>query len=254
MTPPRLYDDLASWWPLLSPPGDYAEEARRYRDLLLSWGDRPARTLLELGSGGGSNASHLRATFEMTLVDLAPAMVAVSSRLNPGLEHVEGDMRTVRLERHFDRVFVHDAIGYMTTEADLRQAMRTAFVHCRPGGAALFVPDDVRDTFVPRTDHGGIDGEGKALRYLEWAWDPDPHDTSYVVDYTYALRDGDGNVRVEHDRHVQGLFAREVWLRALREVGFAPTVVPVELSDEGYERVEAFVALRGGDPPPWGRA
>ena len=23
---PRMYDDLAAWWPLLSPPGDYEEE------------------------------------------------------------------------------------------------------------------------------------------------------------------------------------------------------------------------------------
>ena len=27
---PRLYTDLASWWPLVSPPGGYAEEAATY--------------------------------------------------------------------------------------------------------------------------------------------------------------------------------------------------------------------------------
>lgn len=26
----RLYDDLAGWWPLLSPPAEYAEEAPLY--------------------------------------------------------------------------------------------------------------------------------------------------------------------------------------------------------------------------------
>jgi hypothetical protein len=31
---------------------------------------------------------------------------------------VEGDMRTTRLGRQFDAVFVHDAVCYMTTEAD----------------------------------------------------------------------------------------------------------------------------------------
>src|SRR5205085_2770976 len=99
-------------------------------------------------------------------------------------EHLVGDIRTARLDRLFDIVFIHDAITYMTTETDLRQAMETAFVHCQPGGTALFVPDYVRETFEPRSDHGGEDGEdGRGLRYLEWAFDPDPTDTTYEVHY-----------------------------------------------------------------------
>lgn len=41
-------------------------------------------------------------------------------------------MRTVRLGRTFDAVFVHDAVDYMTSEDDLRHVIETAFVHCRP--------------------------------------------------------------------------------------------------------------------------
>ena len=78
----------------------------------------------------------------MTLVDLSPQMLAVSRALNPECEHREGDMRTVNLGRTFDAVFVHDAIMYMTSEADsLIAAMRNAYRHCRAGGVALFVPD-----------------------------------------------------------------------------------------------------------------
>jgi SAM-dependent methyltransferase len=95
---------------------------------------RPIRSVLELGSGGGNNASHLAKHFSMTLVDSSPGMLAVSRALNPGCEHVEGDMRTVRLRREFDAVFVHDAICYMTTPDDLLDAIETAFVHCRPPG------------------------------------------------------------------------------------------------------------------------
>ena len=32
------------------------------------------------------------------------------------------------------------AIDYMTTAEDLARAVTTAFVHCRPGGVALFAP------------------------------------------------------------------------------------------------------------------
>jgi hypothetical protein len=37
-------------------------------------------------------------------------MLEVSRRLNPDCEHPPGDIRSVRLGRTFDVVFVHDAI------------------------------------------------------------------------------------------------------------------------------------------------
>jgi hypothetical protein len=246
----RLYDDLASWWPLLSAPEDYAEEAAFYERALVDACERAPRTLLELGSGGGNNASFLKARFAMVLTDRSPGMLAVSRALNPECEHVEGDMRTLRLGRTFDAVFVHDAVVYMTTEDDLRRAIETAFVHCAPGGAALFAPDHVRETFRPSTDHGGhdgADGDGRALRYLEWTWDPDPADTSCVVDYAYVLRERDGSVRVEHDRHVEGLFARADWLRLLAEAGFEPRAVPFDHSELEPGTYEVFVARRPPD-------
>jgi hypothetical protein len=176
----------------------------------------------------------------MTLVDRSPGMLAVSRVLNPDCEHIEGDMRTARLGRVFDAAFIHDAIEYMTTEADLRRAIETAFVHCRPDGAAVFVPDFVRENFRPGTQHGGHDGGRRAMRYLEWTFDPDPSDTTYLVDFAYILHEEDGAVRVEHDRHVCGLFARADWLRLLREVGFQPK----SLLDQ-YGR-EVFVAIKPG--------
>src|SRR5205085_10089003 len=119
--------------------------------------NRNTQRVLELGSGGGNTASHLKKHFSMTLVDRAPGMLAASKTLNPECEHIAGDMRTARLGRTFDAVFIHDAIMYMLTEADLRSALQTARVHCAPGGAALFVPDWMKETFAPRTGHGGHD-------------------------------------------------------------------------------------------------
>jgi SAM-dependent methyltransferase len=249
MTPsPKLYSELASWWPLLSPPEEYAEEAAFYEKALVEACERPPRTLLELGSGGGNNASYLKRRFKMVLVDRSPGMLAVSRRLNPECRHVEGDMRTVRLGRQFDGVFVHDAVMYMTTESDLRSAIETAFVHCRPGGAALFAPDHVRETFRSLTDHGGHDGhdgnDGEGLRYLEWVWDPDPTDSTYVVDYACLLRASDGSVRIVHDRHVEGLFSRADWLRLLTEVGFEPHAIPFDHSELEPGTYVIFVARK----------
>jgi hypothetical protein len=152
-------------------------------------------------------------------------MLAISHALNPECEHVTGDMRTVRLDRLFDVVFVHDAIDYMTTLQDLGQALETVFVHCKAGGQALLVPDHVRETFQPSTDHGGKDGDGRGLRYLEWVYDPDDNDTHYITEYVYLLREGNQPVRVEHEQHICGLFPRGEWLRLLRDVGFQPEIV-----------------------------
>jgi SAM-dependent methyltransferase len=245
----RLYDDFAQWWPLLSKPEDYAEEAQFFGQHLIAACDGPARTLLELGSGGGNNASHMKRLFEqVTLVDLSPGMLEVSLRLNPECDHVQGDMRTVRLGRQFDCVFVHDAVQYMITQADLRQAIETAAVHCRAGGAALFAPDHVKETFRPSTDHGGHDDGKRGLRYLEWTWDPDPADTSFLTEYAYLLRDADGSVRVVHDRHVEGLFPRDLWLRLLEEAGFLSTAVRFDHSELEPGTYEVFGARRRFGP------
>jgi SAM-dependent methyltransferase len=241
---PRMYEEFASWWPLVSAPSEYEEEATFYRKMLTSACAGPIRTVLELGSGGGNNASHLKMHFTMVLVEPSPGMREVSRALNPECEHVAGDMRTVRLGREFDAVFVHDAVCYMTSEADLRQAIETAFVHCRPGGAALFAPDFVRETFRSTTDHGGHDGERQGLRYLEWTWDPDPDDTTYIVDFAYLLRTPDGAVRAEYDRHVEGLFPRGDWLRLLAEAGFQPRSVPFDHSELEPGSYEVFVATK----------
>jgi SAM-dependent methyltransferase len=241
----KLYNELASWWPVMSPPIEYAEEAAFYKNALHNASTQPIRSVLELGSGGGHNASHLKHHYdEMVLVDASTGMLAVSRALNPELQHVAGDMRTVRLGRLFDAVFVHDAICYMTTEADLRQVFETAFVHCKPGGVALFAPDYLRENFQPGTDHGGHDGDGRGMRWLEWRWDPDSSDTAYLVDYAYLLRERDGSVHVEHDRHVEGLFARADWLRWLQEAGFQPGAVPLELTEVDTQTLEVFVCVK----------
>jgi SAM-dependent methyltransferase len=234
-----LYTSLAEWWPLLSAPEDYEEEAGFYGTLL-----RGHRDVLELGAGGGNNAFHLKRHFQMTLSDPAPGMLAHSRRLNPECEHIEADMRTLRLGRTFDAVFVHDAICYMTTPVDLRSALETAYLHLREGGIALFVPDCVHETFEPSTECGGHDGaDGRSLRYLEWCWDPDPHDSQCVADYIYALRSADGAVQTLHDRHIEGLFTRAEWLSALRDVGFAPRIETFAHSE--VERpIEVFVGVK----------
>lgn len=169
-------------------------------------------------------------------------MLAVSRRVNPECEHLAGDMRSLRLGRKFDVVLVHDAIMYATTPAELRAVLQTAAAHCRSGGVVAVLPDYTRETFAPGTDHGGHDApDGRALRYLEWVWDPDPDDDTYLVDYAFLLRESDGKVTVAHDRHREGLFSRAQWLSWFVRAGLS-----AENSVDAFGR-EIFIARRGSD-------
>jgi SAM-dependent methyltransferase len=225
---PKLYGELASWYHLLSSPADYAEEAEFARKLIVEASSSAPVTVLELGSGGGNNASYLKAHFQMTLVDLSRRMIGLSRTLNPECEHIQGDMKSIRLGRTFDAVFIHDAIMYMTNEQDLRLVLETASLHCKAGGVLLVMPDMLKETFVSLTTHGGHDsqtGDGRAIRYIEWTFDPDPADTTYTVDFAYLLRERNQPVRVVHDTHVFGIFSRNTWLVLLHDAGFQPRAV-----------------------------
>jgi SAM-dependent methyltransferase len=241
---PLLYTEFADWYHLLTAPAEYEEEAAFFLRLINDVLPTPPSTLLELGSGGGNMASHYKHVVRATLTDLAPAMLALSERLNPECEHRQGDMRTVRLARVFDVVFVHDAVCYLTTEADLRQAMETAFIHCRPGGVAIFAPDYLRENFVANSDTGGHDGVDRGLRYLIWTSDPDPADSTYLQDFAYILHEDGQPTRCIHDRHICGLFDRATWLHLLIDVGFQPLVRPLEHSEVPPGSVDVFVASK----------
>jgi len=240
-----LYNELADWWPLCSAPSEYKEEAGIYRRALVVHSSRRPVTLLELGSGGGNNAAHLKQHFKMTLVDLSPGMLRISKALNPECTHVRGDMRKVRLGRQFDAVFIHDAIDYMLSLGQLSEALQTAFVHCRPGGVALFVPDWTAERFRPSSSHGGHDLGNRGLRYLEWTIDHDPHDKQYSFYMSYLLREGRSVRQVELDEHKCGLFSEREWMHAIREAGFKARKLPYEHSS--WER-HAHVMFMGVNP------
>ena len=251
-TPPNdddqhpLYTELADWFHLLTAPEDYELDARHALEMLTeAIGDSP-RTILELGSGGGNSASHLKAYATLTLTDLSERMLELSRTINPEVEHVQGDMRHLRLDgRRFDAVFAHDAISYLTDEADLRLTLETAFAHLRPGGAAIFEPDITREAYADATHQGGHDGaDGRQLRYLQWRTDPDPSDTWYVDEFALLLHEADGTRRVAHDEHRLGMFPRATWLELLAGVGFVEVrAVPSPYEDEGVG-AESFVGRR----------
>ena len=218
----RLYHELADWWPLISPVAEYAADAAVLARVFAAAGV-PVHTVLDLGSGGGHVAWHLRDGMRLTLVDLSAEMLAVSRELNPGCEHVQGDMLTIRLGREFDAVLVHDAVDYVTTQDGLLQVARTAFAHCRPGGIAVFAPDHTAETFRPGTGGGGgTDADGRQASFRERTRDPHPDDEWIESEYEFTLRGADGRAQVISESHRPGAFRTATWLQVLAAAGFEP--------------------------------
>ncbi|WP_394829685.1 class I SAM-dependent methyltransferase [Pendulispora albinea] len=237
----RLYRDLVRWYHLVDPPADHLAEADCFQDAFERAASGKVETLLDLGAGAGGNAVHLKRRFRCTLADLSKDMLALSRASNPECEHIEGDMRTLRLGRTFDVVLAHDGITYMTTEADLQAAIRTAFEHTRPGGAAIFTPDGFREGFQEGADHlDGNDGT-LAMQGVAWHWDPDPTDDACITDYAFLLREGH-DVSVVHDRHIHGLFPRATWTRLLESTGYDVEIIERPFGDG--ESDEVFLCRR----------
>lgn len=229
-----LYDELVPFYHLLDPLEDHADEGEVYGSILLGAAPR-AKSLLELGSGAGHGAYYLKGRFdEVTLSDLSAAMLARSRELNPDCAHLEGDMRELRLGRRFDCVLIHDAISYLTSSADLLATAETVAAHLAPEGVALLIPDCVADTFRECHEEHAGDDETSSLRGISWSYDPDPADETHLTDFAFLLREGDGEVRAVHDRHVYGLFSIATWIATCERAGLQVETVRRPLP-EGFE-------------------
>jgi len=239
----RMYDDLAYLWPLISPPADYEEEASFWIAALRSKLGPGRHHLLELGVGGGHNLSHLTAAFDATAVDLSEEMLKHSRQLNPDVEHLVGDMRSIRLNRKFDAVLIHDAIDYMLSLDDLRSTFRTAAAHLGPGGVFIVAPDYISESFQDGVVHSHhADRNGLSLTYLETQFDPDPADSTIESLMVYLIRK-DGETTVELDRHVIGLFPQTTWIGELTAAGFNVEVMPLD-DVPGPQNRNLFVCSR----------
>ena len=233
----RLYYDLAYLWPIFSPPQEYAHEADLWLQALREKLGDGHHSILDLGVGGGHLLSYLTAEFEATAVDISERMLANSIRLNDNVEHILGDMRSIRLNRKFNAVLLHDSVSYLVSEDELKKTFETAAAHLETGGLLITVPDWFRETFGGTfVEHRIIENEDGEFAFIEYVSDPDPFDSTIETIFFYILRNIDG-IKVEEDRHITGIFPLETWERLMSESGFDVEVRPYPVYDddgEGY--------------------
>ena len=225
---------MAYLWPIISPPEEYSNEARYFRDVILEELGPGRHSLLELGVGGGHNLSHLTVDFDCTAVDLSPDMLALSEGLNPDVPHRVGDMRYIRLEKIFDAVLIHDAASYILIEEDLKDTFTTAAMHLRPGGVFMVAPDWVQETFPDGWVYDWDRRQGNIeVNIQEVMLDPDTTDTQVESTYTYTIKKG-GKTKIEVDTHITGLFPLSTWSGLMGQAGFDVEVRALPPNEGGY--------------------
>jgi SAM-dependent methyltransferase len=220
----RLYDDLAWLWPLWGDPTEYAQYCDHVTHLIRQYARRDARSLLNVGCGGGKNAFNLKRNFQVTGLDISPAMLDLARQLNPECRFLQGDMRDFSLDEQFDAVLIDDAICYMISEAELRQVFDGAYAHLKAGGVMIAGPDDTKEDFHQnrtRISHAtsASKPENVDVVFIENDYDPQPEDDVYEATMIYLIREN-GKLRVERDLHLLGLFSIDAWRKALRGAGF----------------------------------
>jgi len=120
---------------------DYESESKRLRRLIGRHKRSDGNSLLDVASGTGRHLYYLEAWFDAEGLDINPKMLAIARKRNPGMKFHQGNMRTFKLTKRFDVITcLFSAIGYMTTLAQLRGAVRNMSAHLRPGGVLIIEP------------------------------------------------------------------------------------------------------------------
>lgn len=236
----RLYKDLAWLWPLWEDLEIYKKESNRIVKLIIKHSKIKTRTLLDIGCGGGKNASHLKKHFQVTGIDISKQMLRNARKLNPECKFITADMRNFDLKQKFDSVFINDAHNYMTTQADLLRVFKMAYKHLKPGGVMVVHPDQTKSTFKQNSTHIWRSKRGDMdITFIENNYDPNPKDNTFESTFVFLIRKK-SKLRIEHDFHVGGLFKLTVWTKLLKQAGFKA----YEEKDGGTPGVPTFICFK----------
>ena len=137
-----VFSEYASYYDLLYRDKDYAGETDYIHRLIQSRCPGSA-TVLNLGCGSGRHDRCLAEKgYSVTGVDLSEEMLSFarnSAEGNALLDYVQGDARSIRLEKTFNAVIsLFHVMSYQQTNKDLKASFTSACCHLKPGGTFIF--------------------------------------------------------------------------------------------------------------------
>jgi SAM-dependent methyltransferase len=98
----------------------------------------PDASTLDVACGTGGHLVHLQHAFDATGLDLSESMLDVARQRVPGVELVNGDMRSFDLGREFDAIVcLFSSIGYLPDPTALGDAIECMSRHLAKGGVLV---------------------------------------------------------------------------------------------------------------------
>jgi SAM-dependent methyltransferase len=216
--------------------------------------------LLDAACGTGKSfLPALRRGWDVTGVDLSPAMLAVARAKAPGVELVEADVRALpaRLARDFDWItLLDDVVNYLLEPDDVASCM-TSLARCaRPGGLLLLDANTLltyRSTFAAdrcmQVDGTFVAWQGQAASTVQ------PGDVAQATVEVFVPEDGHRYRRVT-SVHRQRHHPEQRLRRALCHAGFdvvavygqdATGAIEAEVCERRHTKA-LFIARRQGAP------
>jgi SAM-dependent methyltransferase len=198
---------------------DYLAESTEVRDQVIER-TPDASSLLDVACGTGGHLRYLREWFEVTGLDVDPAMLTQARKALPGVSLVEGDMRTFDLDRRFDAIVcLFSSIGYMSSREDLHAAVVRMASHLASGGT-LIVDGWVRpDAWIEGgTVHAvAANGNDIAVARASRSWRAE---NTSVLEMHHLVATSSG---IEHliDRHELTLFSDADYEGAFETAGLS---------------------------------
>ena len=242
------YNELAWTEEWLADPAEYEQEVMVYVDLIKRTAAEPPNTLLHLGSGAGGHDTIFKRHFSVTGVDLSPGMLNKARLKHPDIEYIEGDMRTLRLNRKFDAVAIPDSIDYMASQEDLQQALQTAVMHLKTGGVVLLVAKTKEifqnNNFAYTGEKNGIHVTLLENNYLN-PFRPNIYEATLV----YLIRQK-GELTIHTEQQVLGIFSRAIWDELFKNAGITMQMANLDglydsyLLNDGEYPLQIFVGQK----------
>lgn len=242
------YSDLAWTESIITSPGDYADETGFYVNIIKENSEIETKTLLHLGCGAGGNDYIFKNHFKVTGVDISEEMLGIAKKINPEVNYLHGDMRSIDLKECFDAVAVPDSIDYMATLPELEIAIGTACKHLKPGGVLLIVAKTREEFRENNFCYTGAKDDVE-ITIFENNYIPKPYRSTYEATLVYLIRK-EGKLSIYTDWHTLGLFSQTVWLSLIRGAGLEVKQMRLDgaydrfILGEGEYPMQVFVGVK----------